>query len=107
MERRKKLLGIRIKELRKMRELSQEKLAEKVNIDPKHLSRIEVGRSFPSMDTLTEISKSLKVDLKDLFEFEHQSKTSIELTKDICSLLKEAKEDKLRLILKVVRSIVR
>jgi transcriptional regulator with XRE-family HTH domain len=73
-----------------MRGLSQEKLAEKVNIDPKHLSRIEVGRSFPSMDTLTEISKSLKVELKDLFEFEHQSKTSKELVKDICSLLKES-----------------
>jgi len=67
METTKKLLGARIKELRKLRGLSQEKLAEMINIDPKHLSRIEVGGSFPSMDTLGEISKSLKMELKDFF----------------------------------------
>ena len=44
----KELLGGRIKELRKLKGLSQEKLSEKINIDPKHLSRIEVGRGFPS-----------------------------------------------------------
>jgi len=36
----KKLLGARIKELRKIRKLSQDQLAEKIDIDPKHLSRI-------------------------------------------------------------------
>lgn len=107
METTKRLLGARIKELRKLRGLSQEKLAEMINIDPKHLSRIEVGRSFPSMDTLTAISKSLRVELKDFFEFEHQLKTSSEITTAICNLIKEAKEDRLRLILKVIRSIVR
>jgi len=47
----KELLGSRIKEIRKLRRLSQEELSEKINIDPKHLSRIEVGRGFPSLDT--------------------------------------------------------
>lgn len=107
MELTRKLLGARIKELRRLRALSQEKLAEMINIDPKHLSRIEVGRSFPSMDTLTAIAKSLQVEMKDLFEFAHQKKSSQELTKAICNLLKEAGEDKQRLILKVARAIVR
>ena len=48
----KKLLGMRIKELRKVRGLSQEELAEMIGIDPKHLCRIEVGNSYPSLDTL-------------------------------------------------------
>lgn len=103
----KKLLGSRIKELRKNRGLSQEKLGEMVNIDPKHLSRIEVGRSFPSLDTLTEIAKALKMELKDFFEFTHHGKSANEITKSICSLLKEASEEKRRLILKIVRAIVR
>jgi transcriptional regulator with XRE-family HTH domain len=107
METTKGLLGARIKELRKLRGLSQEKLAEMINIDPKHLSRIEVGRSFPSMDTLAAIAKSLKMELKDFFEFSHQKKSSQEMTKEICSLINEVGEDKQRLILKVVRSIVR
>jgi transcriptional regulator with XRE-family HTH domain len=107
METTRKLLGARIKELRKLRGLSQEKLAEIINIDPKHLSRIEVGRSFPSMDTLSEIAKALKTELKDFFEFSHHKKSDQEITKDISNLLKEADSGKLRLILKVIRSIVR
>ncbi len=107
METPKGLLGARIKELRKLRGLSQEKLAEMIDIDPKHLSRIEVGRGFPSMDTLAAIAKSLKMDMKDFFEFSHHKKSSQELAKEISSLVKEAGEDKQRLILKVVRSIVR
>lgn len=107
MESTRRLLGARIKELRKIRGLSQEKLSEMINIDPKHLSRIEVGRSFPSMDTLSEIAKSLHMELKDFFEFTHLKKSSPEMTKDICNLLKDAEEERLRLILKVVRSIIR
>ncbi len=107
MERTRDLLGARIKELRKLGRLSQEKLAEMIDIDPKYLSKIEVGRSFPSMDTLTAIAKSLKMDLKDFFDFEHQKESSQNITKAICSLLKEAGEDKQRLILKVVRAIIR
>jgi len=107
METTKGLIGARLKELRRLRGLSQEKLAEMIDIDPKHISRIEVGRSFPSMDTLAAIAKSLKMELKGFFEFSHQKKSSQEIAKEICNLVKEAGEDKQRLILKVVRSIVR
>lgn len=69
----KELLGARIKELRKTRGMSQEELSEKVNIDPKHLSRIEVGRGFPSLDTLEKLADALNVELKDFFEFAHEA----------------------------------
>ena len=45
-------LGIRIKELRKQRRLSQEKLAELVDISQNALSYIETGDNFCSADTL-------------------------------------------------------
>lgn len=102
----KELLGARIKELRKAKGLSQEKLSEKVGIDSKHLSRIEVGKSYPSLDTLEKIANALHVEIKDLFEFIHLS-PSKELTDSISKLLKEADEDKLRLILKIIRAVVR
>ncbi len=101
------LLGSRIKELRKLRGLSQEKLSEKINIDPKHLSRIEVGRGFPSLDTLERIAKALNVELKDFFEFSHEAKSSKELKEALNSLLKEADEEKLRLLIKLIRAVVR
>ena len=66
----KKLLGKRIKELRKEKNLSQDQLSELVGIDSRSISHIENGDSFPSK-SLLEIAKALNVSLPDLFEFEH------------------------------------
>lgn len=71
MQTAKELLGMRIREVRKLRGLSQEKLAEKVGVDPKQISRIEGGKSAPSLDTLEAIAKHLQVEMKDLFDFQH------------------------------------
>ncbi len=101
----KELLGARIKELRKAKGLSQDELSEKINIDPKHLSRIEVGKSYPSLDTLEKTANALNVEIKELFEFMHLSRGK-ELTDSISKLLKEADEDNLRLILKIIRAVI-
>ncbi len=103
----KKLLGVRIKVLRKTRGLSQEQLSGKIDIDPKHLSRIETGRSFPSLDTLEKFANALQVDLKDFFEFAHEAKNTRELKEIISNLLKEVDEEQLKLAVKVLRALVR
>lgn len=103
----KELLGARIKELRKTRGLSQEELSEKIGIDPKHLSRIEVGSSYPSLGTIERIAKALEVEVKDLFELRHHEVKGKEMKGKIKKLLEEADENKLRLIFKVVRAVVR
>jgi len=106
METTKELLGARIKELRKAKRLSQDQLSEKINIDPKHLSRIEVGKSYPSLDTLEKIAQALGVEMKDLFEFMHHAKSKKPLD-DITKLIKEADEEKLKLIFKIIRAVIR
>ncbi len=68
----KKLLGLRIKELRKMKKMSQQVLAEKANIDQRSLSHIECGDNFPSK-SLLDLAKALEISLPDLFDFEHHS----------------------------------
>lgn len=103
----KELLGGRIKELRRLRKMSQEQLSEKVGIDSKHLSRIEVGRGFPSLDTLEKIAGVLAVEMKDMFEFEDNAADSKDLKKTISQLVKESSEDRLRLLAKVIRAVVR
>ncbi len=75
----KKLLGKRIKELRKNAGLTQEKLAELINIETTSLSGIESGRHFPSLPTIEKISNSLNVTMKSLFDFQHL--TSVEQMK--------------------------
>ena len=101
----KKLLGERIKELRKSRKLSQDKLSEQIDIDPKHLSRIEVGSSYPSLNTLEKIAIALNVEIKEFFEFEHLSDRK-ELINNTVKLLKETDEERIKLISKVIRAIV-
>ncbi|MEI6155171.1 MAG: helix-turn-helix transcriptional regulator [Deltaproteobacteria bacterium] len=100
----KKLLGMRIKELRKVRGLSQEELAEMIGIDPKHLSRIEVGNSYPSLDTLEKTANALKVELKDFFEFKHHEEEK-ELAENINKILLESDKSKLKLIFRIVKAV--
>lgn len=100
------LLGSRIKELRKSRAMSQEQLAEMINVDPKHLSRIEVGRGYPSLDALENMANVLNVDMKDFFEFQHLDSAD-EVEKAVESLLKSANESDMKILLKLLRAIVR
>lgn len=65
----KQLLGIRIKEIRRSRKLSQEQLAELVNLDRRSISNIECGNTFPA-SSLLGIARALDTDLKTLFDFE-------------------------------------
>ena len=67
----KKLLGKRIKELRKAKGYTQEQLAELIDIETCSLSSIEIGRHYPSMPTIVKIAENLGVELHKLFEFSH------------------------------------
>ena len=71
MQTAKELLGMRVREIRKQRQLSQEKLAERIGLDPKQISRIEGGKSAPSFETLESIARNLQVEMKDLLDFQH------------------------------------
>lgn len=63
--------GARIKEIRKSKMLTQEKLAEKIDLDIPNLSNIETGKRFCSAETLEKIAIALDVSEKDLFDFGH------------------------------------
>jgi transcriptional regulator with XRE-family HTH domain len=63
----KKILGSNIKKYRKEAGMTQEELAEKAGISSKHLSRIEIGNTFPSSSFIDRISMILNVSLPDLF----------------------------------------
>lgn len=82
----KKLLGLRIKEIRKSRGLTQENLAEKVDLETASLSAIESGRAFPSLVALEKIAAVLNVDIKLFFEF-NPEKTIDEMKSSIVNNL--------------------
>ncbi len=82
-------LGKRIQEIRKSKNLTQEKLAEIIGIDTPNLSNIERGKRFVSAETLEKIIKSLDVREKDLFDFEHL-KSKDDLINSINTILNES-----------------
>lgn len=62
--------GQNLKRLRKMKHLTQEKLAEMIGVNQRQLTRIEVGRSFISAETLEKLYFALGVSFSQLFDFE-------------------------------------
>lgn len=65
-----KKLGKRIRELRQQRGLSQEKLAEYINIATNTLSNIERGQAFMSAALFDRLIAILNITPKELFTFE-------------------------------------
>ena len=61
-----KLLGEGIRKYRKQEALTQEKLAEKVDINPVYMGQIERGYKIPTVDVLLRVAKALKVRLRDI-----------------------------------------
>ena len=60
-------IGIRLKELRQDVSLTLEKLAIATDLSPAFLSRIENGRSIPSIPTLQSIADALSVNIGFFF----------------------------------------
>jgi len=83
----KKQLGNRIREIRINCSLTQEALAEKVNLSPKSLSQIELGNNFVSAETLDSLCKALKINPKALFEFENPNADKADYIDEIAKRL--------------------
>lgn len=66
-----KKLGLRIKELREKRNLTQLKLAEILNMEASNLSKIERGVQIPKEESLEKLMQALDVEIKDLFDNAH------------------------------------
>lgn len=88
----KKELGEKIKRVRKARGITQEQLAEMIDISPRSLSNIEVGGCFVKSETLEKIIDALNITTEELFANEH-IKSNVELLKDIYSYINQVKND--------------
>ncbi len=60
-----KNFGKKLRDLRKAKGFTQEVLAEKAEIDEKHLSRIENGKYFPTYSTLLKLLKALDTSIEE------------------------------------------
>lgn len=63
----KKVFGQNLHTYRKKAKISQEKLSEELDISQKHVSDMEMGKSFVSAELLERISQVLQVSVSALF----------------------------------------
>ena len=62
------LFSQNIKRYRQMKGLSQEKLAEKIEISTNYLSEIETGKGWVSPFSLVKIANALEIEVFELFK---------------------------------------
>lgn len=103
----KKEFGEKIKRIRKKRNLTQEQLAELIEISPRNLSGIEVGANFVKAETLEKILCALDITIEELFS-NSELKENRELLADIIKDVKSVENDsvKLRRIYKMVKFFI-
>lgn len=101
----KKNFGLRLKEIRKKKDITQFQLAEKAGIDAKHMSHIETGRSFPKADLIEKFANALEINYSELFCFKCEYPRE-KMISDINEQLKFAKDDKLNMIYRMLNDFL-
>ena len=103
----KQIVGRNIQKYRKIKKLTQEQLAEMINLETISLSRIETGKNYPTSENLSKISKILNVDPYEFFIFE-QELTNTQILEEIYNKIECLKNDttKLKMINNIIKSIL-
>lgn len=99
-----KLIGKRIKELRKEKGYTQEVLAEIAELSVDHISHIETGNTKMSLNVLVKIANVFQVTTdKLLYDSLYQSKEH--LTDDIATIFSDASSDEIYVMLQAANAI--
>ena len=94
--------GQKIRKIRKAHGLSQEELAEKVNISTTHMSHIETGNTKLSLTVFVDIAAALEVRTDDLLDtVATTTSTSLD---EIAAVLERCTAQEAKVIADVVRA---
>lgn len=101
-----KTIGIKIKERRQSQGITQEYIANQLDVNPSHISNIECGRANPSLTALVKIANILEcsVDYFISSEYSYKADEAKQMTLDdkIFDKLKYCDIDKKNKILKII-----
>jgi len=105
-----KAFGLRIRNLRKKKSLSQEDLADRAGLHPTYVGGVERGERNPSLESILKIAKALEISPGQLFKFEGV-KTSLNLDEqivdEILGMAENLKPSTKRRILESLRAVKR
>ena len=91
-------IGTFLKDLRKEKGLTQEQLAETLNVSRRTVSRWETGSNMPDLDLLMEVADLYEVDLREMLNGERKSedKMNKELEETVLQVAEYTNADKQR-----------
>ena len=92
-----KAIGKRIKIARIKADLTQERLAEMVEISPTHMSNIETGTTRVSLTAIVSLANALSVTVDDLL-CDSVVKAQVQFEKDIAEILADCDEYEIRMV---------
>jgi len=75
-------IGSFLKELRKEKGLTQEQLAEELNVSNRSVSRWETGNNMPDLSMLIALAEYYDVDVREIIDGERKSESMNEEMKD-------------------------
>ncbi|MBP5491443.1 MAG: helix-turn-helix domain-containing protein [Clostridiales bacterium] len=93
-------IGTFLKELRKEKNITQDQLAEKMNVSRRTVSRWETGSNMPDLDILIDISEFYDVDLKEIFDGKRKEVPMDKETKETVLKVAEYSNDEKARIMK-------
>ena len=100
----KKYFSIRLREIRKSKNLTQEQLCDITGIDVSNYSKMETGKVMPSMSSLYKLITKAGYSPNEMFEYKH-----IDSEENLDSLLKEMYDrfsfKQKQMLYKIMRSI--
>jgi len=89
-------IGAFLKELRKEKELTQEQLAEKLNVSGRTVSRWETGSNMPDIGMLIEIADFYDVSIPEIIDGERKSENMDQVTRDTAVAMAEYSRNEIK-----------
>ena len=94
--------GTKVQTLRKSHNLSQENLALILKINRNYLSRIETGKSEPTLSIIRDIVNYFKVDVNSLMDLDKKKGSVDDKIKQISSECRYLMDDDLDFLIRVI-----
>ena len=100
-----KKIGSFLRELRKEQRITQEDLAEKLNVSSRTISRWETGSNMPDISLLIEIADFFDVSIPEIISGERKSEKMDEEVKEVAEKLSDYADAEKVNIIKEIRKL--
>lgn len=104
MDPRIKIVGNRIKQIRKEKNLSQADLAEKMNVSTSYVSDVENGKINFSIDTFMRLTEALQISADWLLQTNIPSVKELH-TSEIADILSDCSSSESQLLIKMLKEM--